>query len=116
MVTLAACFAELFYRLGIEPPIALRDELLAHYRGPTRHYHNDLHLLHCMLELADYRHGEHLAIEAALWFHDAIYDPTRHDNEERSADLAVARLSALALPPDFIAHVKRLVLATKHSF
>src|SRR6266540_3391696 len=48
----------------------------------------------------------------AAWFHDAVYDPRRDDNEEASARLAEAALNALELPADVIAEVARLVRLT----
>jgi predicted metal-dependent HD superfamily phosphohydrolase len=53
-------------------------------------------------------------IEAAIWFHDAVYDTRRDDNEARSAALAQAELSALAWPPAAVQRVAALVLATQH--
>src|SRR5215468_11201043 len=49
-----------------------------------------------MLRLADDCGGAIMdrdALEAAIWFHDAIYDTRRNDNEEQSAALAAARLA-----------------------
>jgi predicted metal-dependent HD superfamily phosphohydrolase len=76
----------------------LRTELIRAYRAPERHYH-DLRHVETLLALAR-QHGAALsdpdAVEAAIWFHDAIYDVRRDDNEQRSAELAGARLAGAA--------------------
>jgi len=53
-------------------------------------------------------------VEAALWFHDVIYDPHAGDNEERSADLADRLLGAAGVTTEHLAEIRRLVLATGH--
>ena len=73
----------------------LRQELSALYRAEGRHYHNLAHI-EAMLALAgDYRAqlGDPEAVEAAIWFHDAIYDSKAKDNEARSAALAEKELA-----------------------
>jgi len=79
---------------------SIRAELTRAYAAPDRYYHNMVHV-ETLLGLM----REHLpsltdpvAVEAAIWFHDAIYDTRRNDNEARSADLAVDRLSGMASP------------------
>jgi predicted metal-dependent HD superfamily phosphohydrolase len=66
---------------------SLYDTLVARYSEPHRRYHTLQHLAECFAafdEIADL--AEHPAdVELALWFHDAIYDTRRSDNEERSA-------------------------------
>lgn len=47
-------------------------------------------------------------------YHDIFYDPSRHDNEERSADLAFDRLSEVSLPRNKKEKCQRRILATKH--
>jgi predicted metal-dependent HD superfamily phosphohydrolase len=75
----------------------LRADLSRAYRTPGRSYHNLRHI-ETLLELAR-QHGAALsdpdAVEAAIWFHDAVYDPRRSDNEEKSAELAAARLAGV---------------------
>src|SRR5262249_29032264 len=91
----------------------LRDELVRAYAAPERHYHNLTHI-EAMLDLMR-RHEDALSdpqsVEVAISFHDAIYDTGRHDNEEKSADLAANRLAAL-LSPDRIAYVVGMIRAT----
>ncbi|UVK45101.1 hypothetical protein BPNPMPFG_000599 [Mesorhizobium sp. AR07] len=73
---------------------ALKSELSALYRAQDRHYHNLAHI-EAMLALAgDYRGlvGDPEAVEAAIWFHDAIYDSKAKDNEAQSAALAEKEL------------------------
>lgn len=64
-------------------------DLLARYAEPHRAYHDFAHIRHC-LELfnpawEDFQ--KPYAAEIALWAHDAVYDPTRSDNEAQSAAL-----------------------------
>ncbi|UVC13586.1 HD domain-containing protein [Mesorhizobium onobrychidis] len=73
----------------------LKHELSALYRAEGRHYHNLAHI-EAMLALA----GNYLAllhdpeaVDAAIWFHDAIYDSRAKDNEARSAALAEKKLA-----------------------
>lgn len=94
---------------------AVRDELTTRYGEPHRRYHTMVHVQDCLDKLAacdDLSPDERRLLEAALWFHDAVYDPTRNDNEAESARLAENRLAAMGEPADFIAEVSRLILLT----
>jgi predicted metal-dependent HD superfamily phosphohydrolase len=67
-----------------------RKALGVRYSGTDRHYHGTTHI-EALLSLArEYRAAlsDPQAVEAAIWFHDAIYDSRRNDNEQRSAELA----------------------------
>ncbi|WP_135451578.1 hypothetical protein [Mycobacterium sp. DL99] len=91
----------------------LRDDLLARWSESHRRHHNVAHL-HEVLDAIDVLAGDGLqfdreAVELAAWFHDAIYDVGRNDNEDRSAMLARQMLDG---SPD-CDEVARLVLATK---
>jgi predicted metal-dependent HD superfamily phosphohydrolase len=98
-------------------PEEIGRDLLRRYAEPHRRYHTTEHLA-AVLDGVD-----ELAAEAddadsvrlAAWFHDAVYDPARGDNEERSAVLAERTLAGAGLPPAEIAEVARLVrLTTTH--
>src|SRR6185295_1221583 len=54
-------------------------------------------------------------VEIALWFHDAVYDVHRHDNERRSADWARDALAGAGVAATAIARVEALVMATRHA-
>src|SRR5215475_2642583 len=90
-----------------------RAELVRAYTAADRHYHGLRHV-EALLRLADScadAIADHEAVEAAIWFHDAIYDTRRHDNEDRSADLAMARLAGAAAP-DRVARIAAMIRAT----
>ena len=97
--------------------VAARDEVLRAYAEPWRHYHALQHLGEC---LTAYGAADHLAVrpaevEAALWFHDAVYELQRADNEEQSARLAQRTLADAGVPQDVASRVAALVLATRHT-
>ena len=86
------------------------------YRREDRAYHTARHLEEC-LEQFDTVRGRFRRpdeAEAAIWFHDAIYDPRADDNEERSADLADRLLGPAGVPTEYLAEIRRLILATGH--
>jgi len=88
--------------------------LLGRWGEPHRGYHDLAHLDE-VLERLDLLTGETphpSAVQLAAWFHDAVYDPTAQDNEERSAEVAVATLTDLRLDPGLAAEVARLIRVT----
>jgi predicted metal-dependent HD superfamily phosphohydrolase len=87
------------------------------YSSSTRHYHNMGHLRACLAELDSARHlaMDAPAIELALWYHDAIYDATRSDNEAQSADMATTAMKSVGVSQIRIDAVRSLILATRHA-
>ena len=96
---------ELFHRL-----IACSSE-------PHRKYHTTQHLQECfaLLDRAGSfaeRLGE---VELALWFHDAVYNTRKKDNEKRSAEWARDSAMAGGLTKDQANRIFELVMATEHT-
>ena len=91
----------------------LKAELVRLYRAADRHYHGLAHI-EALLRLADEYRGslsDPEAVQAAIWFHDAVYDSRAADNEARSAALARERL-ALRADPDRLARIAVMIEAT----
>ena len=95
-------------------PTRWYENLAQAYSEPHRHYHNQQHIAECLAEFDSARHlaQQPAAVELALWFHDAAYDPKASDNEERSAVMARNCLEASGLSK-LGATVSELVIATK---
>lgn len=92
-------------------------ELVRRYADPGRRYHGLDHLAAVLdgVELLSREATEPRPVLLAAWFHDAVYDVRREDNEERSAQLAEQTLSEAGLPPTDVAEIARLVrLTTTH--
>jgi predicted metal-dependent HD superfamily phosphohydrolase len=98
-----------------EVPGGLFNQLVAAYSEPHRHYHTLQHLRECLahLDAAATLARRPAEVELALWFHDAVYDPKRQDNEERSADWAARSLRAAGCEEAVARRVQALVLATR---
>ena len=96
---------------------ALHAEVLARYREPQRHYHTVQHLDECFERWPEVRaHAEHPAeVELALWFHDAIYDTHRQDNEVLSAALAHETALGLGVAQASARRIADLILCTRHA-
>ncbi len=97
-------------------PHKMLEDLHRRHAEPQRHYHDWSHieaLLHHMAgvesELNDPK-----AVQYAILFHDAIYDPRAKDNERRSADLLIA--AAPPLLPESLTHARRMIEATEGHF
>src|SRR5262245_17480573 len=91
----------------------IRAELERAYGDAGRHYHNMTHI-ESLLALWRQHTGalsDPEAVEAAVWFHDAIYDTHRHDNEAKSAELATTRLTGIATD-ERIARIATMIRAT----
>ena len=88
----------------------------APYSESGRHYHGPAHLDDCLSRLDrvdDLNAGDRQLLRWAILWHDAVYDPARGDNEERSAELARAELLACAVEPAAADEVARLILLTR---
>jgi predicted metal-dependent HD superfamily phosphohydrolase len=98
-----------------DPAVPWKD-LSARYSEPHRAYHTLRHIEHCMEELEPVRHEaqDKVAVELAIWYHDAIYDTHRRDNEERSALLAEQVAAAAGLDPDSARHAGNLIRISTH--
>jgi predicted metal-dependent HD superfamily phosphohydrolase len=88
------------------------------YGEPHRAYHTARHVGACLELLADPAVAALATnvpeVEAAIWFHDAVYDTHASDNEERSATMAAKILGAARVAPEAIARVADHIRATHH--
>ena len=84
---------------GIEADLGQRQGtalVLAHSEA-HRHYHGLNHLDECFSvvdAMPDLTQHDRRIVDLAIWFHDAIYDPSRSDNEALSAAIARDFLAA----------------------
>jgi predicted metal-dependent HD superfamily phosphohydrolase len=105
----------LLARFSVAPADAhpIFHRLVAAYSEPHRFYHTLEHLDE-MLQVAG-KPADPAAVELAIWFHDAVYDPKSKDNEDRSAVLAVEWLRPLQIPEETLQHVAAMIRATAHT-
>ena len=86
------------------------------YSSPDRSYHNLAHIQDCLFLFDQTRflatHPEE--VELAIWFHDAVYDTRRSDNEQKSAEWAEAVIQKAGLSRGIAERVASSILATRH--
>ena len=102
---------------GHDSARAVFHDLYARYTAADRRYH-DIHHIDDCLQLFDTVRALALqpdAIEFAIWFHDAIYDSRKSDNEASSASLADSALAQLGVPRATRQSVCDLIIATQHN-
>ncbi|MCF3650040.1 HD domain-containing protein [Synoicihabitans lomoniglobus] len=88
--------------------------ITAAYGEPRRHYHNLQHVDACLeqAEALQETASDIDAVRAALWFHDVVYDPKSHTNEQDSALLFQEFAQAVGLGADRVCEVQRLIELT----
>lgn len=93
----------------------LWQELEEKYSHRKRHYHTLAHLDHLLAVLTETRGAVSGwdCLLFTLYYHDAVYNATKSDNEEKSAELATARMQQLHVPAAMIERCRGQVLATK---
>lgn len=95
---------------------ALFESLVSRYREPLRRHHGLRHLVWVVRhvhELVEHEPVDDIdAVVVAAFFHDAIYDPTSHDNEAASARFAQHKLSELGWSERRVEHVTGMIEAT----
>ncbi|MCC6194899.1 MAG: hypothetical protein IT518_10575 [Burkholderiales bacterium] len=113
----ASRFATVWRRCVASPPSPPAGEVYAGLRdrlnAPGRYFHNLRHIDECLARFDEVAPllVDRDAVELALWFHDAVYEPGNRDNERASAQLFLD-LSAGALPR-FRWRVCTLILTTR---
>jgi predicted metal-dependent HD superfamily phosphohydrolase len=73
--------------------------LLAAYGAPERHYHSLQHLVNLFNQVTNFPQQDAVVMGLAIWFHDAVYNALRSDNEAKSAEWALAFLAETTLEP-----------------
>ncbi len=91
-------------------------QVMAAYQSEGRAYHTLQHLGECFERFEEVRDAADRAgeVEVALWFHDAVYDTHRADNEAASAAWAQAVVAGVGGTQHVLDRIGRLILATRH--
>ena len=82
----------------------------ADYAAPGRYYHDERHLDDCLWRLDqvhDLAEAERRLLRWAILWHDSIYEPTRTDNEELSAERAFRELTGCGVAEEVAGEVAR---------
>ncbi|MEE9901246.1 MAG: metal-dependent hydrolase [Acinetobacter haemolyticus] len=105
---------ELHQYYHFSEPQKVFNKLIAAYSEKQRAYHTVQHLYECLVLFESIRpdFNDANAVELALWFHDAVYDPQAKDNELKSAELLEYYL-AQDLSVDIVQKIKRWIIATQ---
>jgi predicted metal-dependent HD superfamily phosphohydrolase len=117
MTDLESAWQSTWRLLQLKPPEQpLLAALLERWAEPHRKYHSLQHLRECLVLFEEQRvlaekPGE---VAMALWFHDAVYETQRHDNEAASAQWARRVLEQAGAAPGVASRVDDLIMATRH--
>jgi predicted metal-dependent HD superfamily phosphohydrolase len=96
-------------------------QIVTCYSEPHRYYHTLDHIGYVLDGLSEILHPalilpseERTNVRLAAWYHDIVYDTHRHDNEERSSEMARDTLGTLGVPESRVARICELIEMTKH--
>ena len=107
----------LMSRLEVKPNQETYQALVSAYSEKHRHYHNITHIDAVLKHLDSVSSlvSDPVAVEIALWFHDAIYKTRSSTNELDSANWAVSFLKANGCDSAVSERVYALIMATLHT-
>jgi predicted metal-dependent HD superfamily phosphohydrolase len=90
-------------------------EIEINYSGSKRHYHTLQHLENLLQILTPIKAkiNDWDTLLFTLFYHDVIYNATKSDNEEKSAELAVVRIETIGIANSQIEKCRNQILATK---
>ncbi len=89
--------------------------LLTAYQSPDRHYHNWSHIEQLVTLYEAYAHqiADPDTVLFSIFFHDIIYNTRQSDNEEKSAEAAVAHAQKIGYPVIKTEKIRDFIIATK---
>ncbi len=92
-------------------------QLYSLYNQPNRYYHNLVHIWNFVKLFDQYKEKilQPLLFELAIWYHDAIYEAKKKDNELQSANL-VQELFKNTLHEQQLNYVNDLIMSTEGHF
>ena len=90
-------------------------EVEENYTNRKRYYHTLVHLenLFQILTPIKTKINDWDTLLFTLFYHDVIYNATKSDNEEKSAELAIVRMQTIGIENTQIEKCKAQILATK---
>ncbi|WP_422106384.1 hypothetical protein [Winogradskyella sp.] len=96
--------------------ISYWDEIVKHYSGKNRYYHNLSHIQNMLSQAENFKDSifDFDILLFAIWYHDIIYKPTKKNNEEKSGILAKKRLKSLSIGEKRTINVLKLISSTKN--
>jgi predicted metal-dependent HD superfamily phosphohydrolase len=91
------------------------EELVKSYQARERYYHDLTHIVNLQKLYEEYKPSlmDTDVVFFAIWFHDAVYNTWKNDNEEKSAALAKTVLSKTNISAERLQKVVDYILATK---
>ena len=94
---------------------SLWNEIENSYSKKGRHYHNLSHLENLLALLQEVKPevADWDTLMYSMFYHDIEYNVLRHDNEEKSAEIAVERMLQLQLPTAMAEKCRLHIIATK---
>jgi predicted metal-dependent HD superfamily phosphohydrolase len=108
-----ALHIELAARLSFDAPDTFFARLRARYAEAHRHYHTWEHVIACLDARDAITEVRWPAVDLALLFHDAVYEPGAGDNEARSAALLVEEGRRAWIDEHLLQRASKLVEATR---
>lgn len=114
---MSAKFHQHFVAMGASDPAvsAVFWELLVpYYESPDRHYHTLGHVNRLFVTAEELRWTLDPCSMIALWFHDAIYDAARKDNEDRSSDLCIGACALMGVDRGVVRAAAHVIESTKY--